>query len=161
MAARSPIVIIAGQPQQLPSGDTLSVPQTGGDVAVLTNDEATPVVIGAPVYLDAVDGFKKAQANASGTRRVIGLVSKDPSIANGTTGTVTIGGVITATTAQWDAVAGTTGGLAFGVPYFLDPATAGKLTSTAPTTVGQYVVEVGVGVSTTELNVRIQKDYLL
>ena len=39
-----------------------------------------------------------------------------------------------ATTAQWDAVAGTTGGLAFGANYFLSAGTAGLLTATAPTT---------------------------
>jgi hypothetical protein len=158
MAVRKPLVIVGGQIEQLQSGDSIT-PQA--DQIQLTNDEAGAVVIGTPVYMDAAGGFKKAKADATGTRRVVGLVATDPSIGTGVAGSVVTDGVLAATTAQWDAVAGTTGGLAFGVPYYLDAATAGKLTATAPTSVGQYVVEVGIAISTTELDVRVQKDILL
>ena len=161
MAVRSPLVIITGQVQQLPSGDSINSPQSGPAQVTLTNDEASPVVICAPVYMDAADGFKKAQANASGTRKVIGLVGTSPSITNATSGQVNVSGVMTATTTQWDAVTGGSGGLTFNTTYYLDPTTSGKLTSTAPSTVGQYVVEIGIAVSTTELEIRIQKDILL
>lgn len=163
MALRKPIVMVSGQLQQLQAGDTLDAPQAGGDQIILTNDEASPVVIGAPVYNDANDGFKKAQANAAATKNVIGLVAKAPSITNATTGPVQTNGVLTATTTQWDAVTGDTGGLVVNSIYFLDPATAGKLTKTAPTTVGQYVVIVGTAISTTELQINIQtgQDILL
>lgn len=157
MPARKPLVIVGGQIQQLQAADYLDV---RADQLQLTNDEAGTVVIGAPVYADAVDGFKKAQANATATRKVIGLVG-EVTIATGVPGSVITDGVLAATTGQWDAVAGTTGGLAFGTLYYLDPATAGKITSVAPTTIGQYVVEVGIALSTTELDVRIQKDILL
>ena len=80
MALRKPLVIANGQVEQLQAGDTLDAPQSGGDQIVLTNDEATPVVIGAPVYMDANDGFKKAEANAAGTKNVVGLVAIAPSI---------------------------------------------------------------------------------
>jgi hypothetical protein len=153
MALRIPLVIVNGQIEQLQAGDTLSAPQSGGQQIVLTNDEATAVVIGAPVYSDANDGFKKAQANAASTKEVIGLVSQSPSIASAATGTVIVSGVMTATTAQWDAVTGGTGGLLFGQKYYLDPATAGMMTTTAPTTIGQYVSSIGVALSTTELEV--------
>jgi hypothetical protein len=86
MALRKPVVVVNGQLQQLQAGDTLDAPQSGGDQIILTNDEASPVVIGAPVYMDAVSGFKKAQANAAGTKNVIGLVAKSPSITNATDG---------------------------------------------------------------------------
>jgi hypothetical protein len=159
MALRKPLVISSGQVQQLQAGDTLDAPQSGGDITVITNDESSPVVIGTPVYIDANDGFKKAKADASATKDVFGLANG--TITNGLTGPVMSGGILTATTAQWDAVAGTTGGLTKGTRYFLSATTAGNLTATAPSTVGQYVVEVGIAISTTELLVRIQKDILL
>lgn len=161
MALRKPLVINAGQVQQLQAGDTLDAPQSGGDQVVLTNANAAPVVIGAPVYISANDSFDKAQANASGTKDVFGLVAKSPSVANGASGPVTTGGLLTATTAEWDAVAGTTGGLTKDIRYYLDPATAGKITPTAPTTVGQYVLEIGIAMSTTELKIDIKQPILL
>jgi hypothetical protein len=82
-------------------------------------------------------------------------------VAAGATGPVRSGGVLAATTAQWDAVAGTTGGMARGTYYYLDPATAGKLTATAPSTAGQFVVEVGLALSTTELLIRPRPPILL
>jgi hypothetical protein len=161
VALRKPLVLVAGQLQQLQAGDTLDAPQSGGDQMVLTNGEAGVVVIGAPVYMFGNDSFKKAQANASATKDVIGLVAKSPSIAGSATGPVTVGGPLTATTAEWDAVAGTTGGLTANTRYYLDPATSAKITATAPSTAGQYVVEVGLALSTTELKVDIKQPVLL
>src|SRR5216117_1192169 len=111
MALRKPIVINSGSLQQLQAGDTLDAPQSGGDVVSLTNDEVSPVVICAPVYIDTNDGFKKCKADAVATSKCRGLVATSPSIANGSSGSVMVAGVLTATTAQWDAVFGTTGGL--------------------------------------------------
>lgn len=158
MAIRKPLVIVSGQIEQLQSGDSLDIRDT---IVQLVNDEASPVVIGAPVYSDAAGGFKKARANAVGTSKVIGLVADSPSIANGATGGVDMDGLLTATTAEWDAVAGTTGGLTFNTIYYLDPATAGKITATAPTAVGQVVVEIGKALSTTDLKINIQQSVLL
>jgi hypothetical protein len=161
MASRKPLVIVSGQVQQLQAGDTLDASVAGGDQIQLTNDEATAVVIGSPVYIDANDGFKKARANAAATSNVIGLVAKSPSIANATPGPVTTNGLLTATTTEWDAVTGQTGGLVFNTIYYLDPATAGKMTITAPTTVGQYVLKLGKAISTTEFQVDIGELILL
>lgn len=157
MAIRKPLVINAGQIQQLQSGDSLDIQ---AEALNLTNGEAGSVVIGAPVYMFGNDSFKKAQANGSTTKDVVGLVAAT-SIANGASGAVTIDGVMTATTAQWDAVTGQTGGLTFGTRYYLDPSTSGKMTTTAPTTVGQYVVEIGVALSTTEMKVDVKSPILL
>jgi hypothetical protein len=68
---------------------------------------------------------------------------------------------LTATTGQWDAVTGGSGGLVANTVYYLDAATAGKLTATAPTTAGQYVVEVGMALSTTELLIKTRTPILL
>ena len=161
MAIKSPLVMGSnGLPQQLQSGDTLNVPVSGANTQALTNAEAGAVVIGAPVYAFGAGTVKKAQANAASTANVLGLMF-DVSTAAAGSGQVCTDGVLTATTGQWDAVAGTTGGLAFGVRYFLDPATAGHITATPPTTVGQLVVSIGVALSTTLLLVDIKEPILL
>lgn len=151
MALKKPLVIYNGQIAQLLSTDTLDATVTDVDSVTQTNDEASPIVICTPVYNDANDGVKKAKADASGTKDVIGLV-KDSSIASAASGTIQVNGIFTASTAQWDAVFGTTGGLTKGVRYFLSAATAGLATITAPSTVGQFVVYLGIAISTTELD---------
>lgn len=161
MALKKPLVVSSGQIQQLQAGDTLDAPQSGGDEMLMTNNNAGAVVIGCPVYMVAVDAFDKARANAAGTSRVIGMVAKSPSIANGASGPVRLDGPLTATTPEWDAVTGGSGGLVFNTVYYLDPAAVGKITSTAPTTVGQLVVEIGVGLSTTEMQLNIKSPILL
>lgn len=160
MALRKPIVQVGGEFQQLQAGDTLDAPQSGGDDFVLTNDESGAVVIGAPVYIDANDGFKKAKADASATSKFFGLAVNTSTAAAGQT-PVRTSGVLTATTTQWDAITGGSGGLTAGTLYFLSAATAGLLTTTAPSTVGQYVVEVGMALSTTEMLIRPRARILL
>lgn len=160
MALRKPLVLNNGQIQQLQSADTLDAPQGGGDVQVMTNGNAGAVVIGTPVYTSANGTFDKARGNAAATKNVIGITSQ-VSIANGASGPVTTNGVVTATTTQWDAAFGTTGGLTRDTIYYLSAATAGVGTSTAPSTVGEYVCELGVALSTTELLVRIRPAILL
>lgn len=156
MAIKKPLVITAGQIQQLQSGDYINTEE----IPQYTNGESSPIVIGTPVYVSSADTVKKAKADAVGTKDVIGLVY-DASITNGVAGGVILNNVLTATTTQWDAVAGTTGGLTAGTTYFLSPATAGLLTETAPTAVGQYVVPVGIGLSTTEMKIVIKTIVLL
>lgn len=154
MAARKPLVIINGQVQNLPAGDSLDAPVSEVDLITATNNNAGSIVIGAPVYVAAAGAVDLAQANASGTKKVLGLVY-DTSITAAATGNILTDGVLTATTTQWDAVAGTTGGLAAGTQYYLDPATAGMLTATAPSTSSQFVCPVGVALSTTEMEITI------
>jgi hypothetical protein len=151
-------VITNGVVQQLQAGDSLD---TRAEQFQLINDEATPVVICSAVYPDAPGGFKKAQANAAATKDVIGLVGQAPSIANGVAGAVTLDGVLTATAVQWDAVTGDAGGLTFKARYYVDPTTGGKITKIAPTTVGQFVVEIGEAMSTTDMKINIMAPVLL
>jgi hypothetical protein len=103
---------------------------------------------------------KRGKADAKTTSKLAGL-GLDPSIAAGATGSIITDGTLVASTGQWDAVAGTTGGLAFGTEYFLDPTTAGMLTATPPTSVGQCNTLVGMAISSTELELRIQPPILL
>lgn len=160
MALRKPLVIISGLTQQLPTGDTLDAAAAEVDVIALTNGVAGAQVIGTPVYISAGNTFSPAQANAAASQEVLGLV-KDPSIAAAASGNVQTDGIITATTAQWDAVTGATGGLVPNSPYYLNPTTAGRLTATAPTTTGQYVKRVGLAISTTAMDISVYLPVLL
>ena len=162
MTIRQVLVLGAdGLPQQLQSGDTIAAPANTPSLRSVTNGESSAaIVVGMPVYASAADAVKRAQANAKSTSKLAGLVS-DTSIAAGATGNVAQSGVLVATAAQWDAVAGTTGGLAFGSYYFLDPTNVGKITSTPPSTVGQVNALVGLALSSTELELSIQPPILL
>ncbi len=160
MALRKPTVMIAGQLQDIPAGDTISVSSVQTDVTALINGEAAAVAIGFAAYIFSAGTFKKALANAAATTRPIGLVY-DTTITNGASGNIATDGPMTATTTQWDAATGQTGGLTPGAPYYLDPTTAGKITPTAPTTAGQYVVPIGIAFSTTQLDVFVGTPYLL
>lgn len=160
MALRKPLVLANGQMQQLQAGDQLEAPLVGSAQQILTNNDGGTVVICAPVYTDASGSFKRAQANATATSAVIGLVAQ-ATIANAAAGPVVLVGTFTATTTQWDAVTGQTGGLTAGAAYFLDPATAGRLTTTAPSTTGQVVAPIGLALSTTQLEIKIRSTVLL
>ena len=150
MAIKKPLVLTGGQIEQLQSGDSITNP-----VAIqMTNNNAGSIVIGTPVYAIANDAVDKAMANAVATVNVIGLVA-DVTIGAAALGSIQFDGVLAATTGQWDTVAGTSGGLAKDAFYYLDAATAGKLTATAPSTTGQFVLPIGIAISTTELKIEI------
>ena len=149
MAVKKALVITAGQIEQLQAGDTLDI----GNTIVKTNDQGGAIVIGQPVYVVGVTVLL-AQANAQAAIRVAGLVL-DLSVDDQDPANILLDGKLTATTGQWDAVTGQTGGLTPGANYFLDPTTPGMLTLTAPTTVGQFVVRVGYAVSATEFEIEI------
>ena len=161
MALKKPLVVgTNGLPQQLQAGDTMDVPTSGANTMAVVNNEAGAVVIGAPMYYQAAGAVQKARANAVGTARVAGLMY-DVSTAAAATGNMATDGVMSATTGQWDAVTGQTGGLTFNQIYFLDPATAGKLTITPPVTVGQLVVKIGIAKSSVDMLISIEPEILL
>lgn len=152
MAQKKPLVLTSGQIEQLQSGDYIAT----GDIPQQTNGNAGAIVIGTAVYSSANDTVDKARADAVGTVDTIGLVS-DVSISAAAVGGVQTNGILAATTGQWDAVAGTTGGLTKNVKYYLSSATAGLISSTPPSSAGQFVVEVGIAISTTEMKIDIQR----
>lgn len=152
MPARRPLVVIGGQIQNLPSGDSLDAPVSEVDVISLNNASGSSAAICRAVYAGAT-GFQLAQANSSATKNVIGLV-RDTAIASNASGNIQSDGVMVATSAQWDAVTGGSTGLTPGAIYYLSATTAGAITSSAPSTAGQYVVQVGIALSTTALDIR-------
>lgn len=150
MALVKPLVVKNGQMEQLQTGDSIQ----NIDLIQLTNGNAGALVIGMPVYASANDTVDKAKGDAVGTANVIGLMA-DVTTASAAVGGVQTDGILAASTAQWDAVAGTTGGLIKDVIYYLSAATAGIITSTAPTVAGQFVNQIGIAISTTELAIKI------
>jgi len=162
MALRKPLVIgDDGLPQALQPNDTISAPTNAPSLRTTTNGEtATALPFGTPVYAATGTTVKRGQANAKATATVVGLVY-DASVAAGATGSIAQSGILTGTTAQWDAVAGTSGGLAVGAYYFLDAANAGRITATPPTTAGQVNVCIGSALSSTELEVDVELPILL
>ena len=160
MSLRKPLVMVDGQIQQLQSGDTLDAVSSEVDVVSRTNNNAGSITIGQAVYPDGDGSVDLAQADASGTVEVLGLVAAT-SIAAASSGSIQTDGILVATTGQWDVVTGGSGGLVAGTVYYLDPSTAGNITSTAPTTSGQYVIRIGVALSDTELEISIRPPILL
>jgi len=160
MSLRKPLVIVDGIIQQIQSGDTLDAVVIEVDIVDVENAEVSAIPKGTPVYVFADGQVKKAQADASGTIEVLGLVYPT-SIAPSATGWIITDGILEASTAEWDAITGGSGGLTAGSIYYLDPDAAGMLTTTAPTTVGNYVVRVGKALSTTELEITITQPILL
>jgi len=112
--------------------------------------------IGSPLYLTGVGHVDLAQADAAGTVQVVGLALE--AVSTGFTCQYISEGSIERT--DWTDVAGTVA-LSAGATYFLDTSLAGRITSTAPTTGGQYVVRVGRAVNTTTLDIEIELPILL
>jgi fibronectin-binding autotransporter adhesin len=119
-----------------------------------TNGDTASLLPGAAAYLSGSLTVKRAIGNSAATALVIGL-STGTFGAGNTSVQLAISDVLTLTTTQWDAVAGTTGGLTPGTVYFLHQTTPGHLTATPPTTTGQFVVQVGIALSATQLLIKL------
>lgn len=154
MPLRKPLVLGSdGRLQQLQAADSLS----SDNKRTLT--AAATVIAGGPVYSSGASAFDLAQADDVDTSRVIGMAVAG--ITNAETGIIQTSGVLVLTTGEWDAVFGTTGGLAPDTTYYLSPGTAGLGTATCPVDVGDSIVILGIALSTTEFLVRISEPVLL
>lgn len=141
MADSSPV---AGSALPLPPGCFSSAPVSN-------------VVPGMAVYQPAASGVGLSQGVTAGlVGRCIALsIRTTPA---GEEGIFQYGGLVTLSTADWDAVAGTTGGLARGSFYYVSAATPGHLTSTKPSSEGTEAVRVGVALSAKTLLLGIGRD---
>jgi len=101
--------------------------------------DTTGLAVGDAVYATGTGGVARAQANAAGAVKVIGFVT-----SVGVTGKVATAGALTGLT-----------GLTAGARYFLSPTVAGAVTTTVPTTEGQFVAPVGIALSATSLAIQI------
>ena len=106
------------------------------------------VTAGAPVYSVGSGTVAHADATTFATAHVIGVAT----VGGLTTETVTIAHAGTAVVTGW--------GLTAGSRYFLNT-TAGTMTTTPLTTVGESNVLIGVALSTTEMALLIREPILL
>lgn len=131
------------------SGPAPSNPNNYNPIALANTLPGTPLA--QSQTLDAT--MVAARANSANTAYVQGLASS--AAAAGEPVHAQYAGPLTLTTAQWDAICGTTGGLNQGVPYYLSTATAGKLSATPGAGAGNFIAPVGVALSATTMNIQI------
>lgn len=124
-------------------------------IGLLTRVFDSAAVAGQPVFITAAGNADLASAAALSTSLVIGLTATTTAAA--ASGGVVCHGRLTLT--DWIAVTGSSS-LTPGARYFLAVA-AGQLTSTAPTTIGQIVMQVGIAVNATTLDVHVHQGILL
>jgi hypothetical protein len=143
VASRKPLVEVSGEITELPVGDTLNAPVDEVDIHSLTNGDGTAHTLGEVVYISAASTVKRAKADAAGTSLAIGFAYE--TVGAGAAGFYILEGVL-----------GGLSGLTPGVRYFLSAITAGAMTTTAPSAAGHRVLELGVPLSATEFQIRIQ-----
>jgi hypothetical protein len=148
MAARKPLVLVCGEIQQLQSGDTLNAQVAEIETLSLTNGDAGSHALGDIVYISAADTVKKAKADAGATKDAFAVAMG--AISNGASGSYQTSGVIAGLS-----------GLTAGAVYYLSAATSGAMTTTPPSSAGQYVVRLGIAISTTEFELDIERPILL
>lgn len=126
----------------------------GGSATILVNASGGGVAPGTVVYINGAGQFGAAIASSYSTAGAVAFATNQIPVS--AAGKVATAGGLQLTTAQWDAITGGSGGLVPGLLYFLSPASAGKITTTPPTTPGQLVVVVGRALSPTVMLVAIQ-----
>ena len=155
-------------PQVIPYSPGTPLRRTRSDLrsGLESVEESTPLEIPADSYYAQADAAMSAgqvlyivtdghgalaRANAAVTAGAVGLVFADVGIGE-TACYITEGHI---TLADWTAVIGAVS-LIPGSNYFLSTSAAGKITATAPTTLGEYVVRIGRATSATTLDVEIE-----
>lgn len=141
---KKPLVLTSGEIEQLQADDSMSpVPNS------LALEAGAELVICTPVYISAADIADVADSDA--LPNVIGIVAEFILIS--ATGAVQTDGKLTASTGDWDARTGQTGGLTAGSVYYLD--SWGTLTTTPPTS--GYLTRLGIAVNATDLEIKISR----
>lgn len=107
---------------------------------------------GQPVYMKGNGHIDQAQADDLSTTRVVGILVSDATAT--TSATFVKDGSVSM--ADWTNVIGSAD-LTTGSIYYLSAGSPGLLTTTAPTTAGQFVCKIGQAVSTTKLALEIQQ----
>ena len=152
LTAETVEVLVDAAPQGLQGPPGIS----GVELFSRSNVGASALTRGMPVYGVSATQVDKASAApvALHQQSVFGLV-KDAYIGElGGVGFIQADGLLTGTSAQWDAITGMVGGLVANTDYFLDT-TAGRMTPALPTGAA-YVCRLGRAVSSTEFFIRIE-----
>lgn len=101
------------------------------------------VVMGNAVYIDSNSKLQKAQANLAATSNAVGII-----VAVNEPGETTAADTEAVTLCTFGPVAGFSS-LTPGAVYYLDDATAGAITATAPSGAGKWAKAVGYAESAT------------
>jgi hypothetical protein len=129
------------------SPESITFTATGGGGGATIQIVATAgetLALGDAVYISTVDGKTyKAQADTANGSEVMGFCDK-AAVLNDVIGINPIGPF---TNPIWFLTAGTR--------YYLSPITAGAITSTAPSTPGQYIVPLCVASEATKISISI------
>ena len=125
---------------------------TDGTRGIDITQTAHGLIVGNTIKFDGTN-YIKAQADSAANSNALGVVSAVVDVNNFTY--IKSQGVVTLSTVEWDAVAGTTGGLTSGTNYFLDSATAGLITATEPSLQGQVSLPVLQALSATTATVDV------
>ena len=131
---------IAEPPPPDPTVDELTV--------TLTNGDAVSHTLGKIVYISAANTAKLAKADASGTKGAVAFATT--TIAPAATGTYQLAGIMSGLS-----------GLTAGAVYYLSVSVSGGMTSVAPTAYDDYVVRLGIAISTTDFLIQIERPILL
>lgn len=129
---------------------------TYNPIAGPSANHLTSIPPGTPVFPSRANAGEvvAARGNVEATSHVVGLAAETGVVGNPVL--IQTEGTITLTTAQWDVITRDVGGLVPGVPYFLSTGfREGVLTRTEPVTVGQFDVQVGIGLSPTDFLIQI------
>lgn len=143
---KKPLVLADGEIEQLQPGDSL-LPAPNS--LALVNGGANDLYICTPVYVSASDEVDVADSGS--LPNVIGIVAE--SILMTASGAVQTDGKLTATTAEWDARTGQTGGLTPGATYYLGD--WGDVVSTPPT--AGYLTRLGIAINSTDFEIKISR----
>jgi hypothetical protein len=160
MAFKKAIVLGAdGSLQQLQPTDVLEV-GVGNQGFITTNGNSTEILTeGQIVYVKSDGTVDLANADTVATSKAIGLV-KDASVAIGASCVIVTDGMIEIL--DWtDVLITGDSDLVIGSAYYLSDVEDGKITSSRTTLTGSSVVYIGRAVSTTALEISIERPILL
>jgi hypothetical protein len=118
------------------------------------------LTIGSPVCISSTRTMIKAFA-ADTSRILVAGFWEEPVSEIGRIGHYVSAGTLSASIYQWAPICGQNGGLTPGSLYFLDPSAPGRITTSAPSASGLFVVELGLAISSTDLEISIQPPIML
>lgn len=155
-ADQSLLIVTAGS--QGPAGPPGPAGSGGGADSIIASQSGETVITllrGMPV---AYVAGKVVRASATTQPRIYGFVY-DATIGALGSGNIAVGGVLTATTAEWDAVTGSSGGLVPYSVYFLT-STPGQI-GTVPSLANTYLMRAGYALSATQLKLQFDSPITL
>ncbi len=125
--------------------ESITINASGGGATVqILSTAGEALAIGDAVYISTADGKTYlGQADTANGSEVIGFCDRAAALNDA----IAINPIGPFTNATWTLTAGTR--------YYLSPITPGVITSTAPSTPGQYIVPVGTASDVTKLSINI------